>query len=126
MHDVLSIAKTRGRLFELAVTLDIDIEWPIHEDVRHLIVLEQRFERAESDHVVGQFVRECSFFGLVKLHPFLGRNCRDEQRDLGPQPLTRNLRGGCWVDPLHQSGTDAVFQIVAPGEVGGLQPRWSL
>ena len=44
-------------LFELAFTLDEDQIVPIHQDVRHGRVAQQRFERTEAEELV-QHVRD--------------------------------------------------------------------
>src|SRR5207248_11802551 len=82
IYDMLTIAELCCRLFQLAMSLDVDIERAIDQDVGDRLVLEQRFEWAEPDHIVGQLGRECRFLGFAKLNFFFRRNRADQEPDL--------------------------------------------
>ena len=102
MHDVLRIAELRACFFQLAMSFDVDIERSIDQDVGDRFILEQRFERTESNHIVGQFGGERCFLDLVEPGFFFGRNCGDEERDFCPQSLPWHVVGHDRIDALHQ------------------------
>ena len=112
------VAKPGAGPFELAAPLDIDVEGPVHQDVGDRVVLEERFERSQTDHVVGQLAGERAFLDLVELAPLLGQDFADDLRDFGPQCRSRDIAGHGRVDPRHQRGPDLLLELGAIGRNG--------
>ena len=79
---MLGITKPRSRLFELAASFDVDVEWSICQDVSDFVVIEERLERSQTDHVVAEVGGERGFLEFVELNPVLGRDLADQLGDL--------------------------------------------
>ena len=60
------------RPLQAAVAFHVHLIGPVHQDVGDIVILEQRFERPQTDHVVGQLGGERTLLGLVELDPLLG------------------------------------------------------
>src|SRR6516164_8854846 len=113
MDYMLGIPKPGIGLFQLAGAFDIDVIGSVDQDIGNPVILKQRFQRAETDHIIGQLNGEGSFLGLVKLDLFLSRYGADQECDLRSQPRAWNAPGNRRVDPRHQRRANSVFEIVA-------------
>ena len=93
------VAEPRVGPLELAAPLDVDLSRPVDQDVGDLVVVEQRLERAEADHVVDQFERELALFaarsaGAAARSPSRPAAARP-RRPGGRAPWWRRSRGRC-------------------------------
>ena len=91
---MLGIAKPRGCLLPLAMALDMDFERSGGDDAGDVIIMEERFERSQADHVVGQLAGDRALFDLVEHKPVLGHDLADQLREFGAQGRLRNAAGG--------------------------------
>ena len=89
VDEMLGITKPCGGLFELAAPFDIDVEWPVCQDVGDFVVIEERFERPKPDHIVTEIGGERHLLDLVELNPFFGRDLAYQLGDLDPQCRAR-------------------------------------
>src|SRR5262249_22348706 len=107
---MLGITKPRCRLFELAASFDVDVERSIRQDVCDFVVIEERLERSQTNHVVAEVGRERSLLKFVELNPVFGRDLTDQLGDFVPQSCAGNETGDGWVDSGHQNRTDPLLQ----------------
>ena len=71
------------------------------------IVPQQRFQRAEAHHVVGQFLRELCLVACRELHSLLAGDLMDHRFQFGPQNIGRHLGDGARVELFHDLCTQA-------------------
>ena len=74
---MLIVAKDDIGQFELAAAFDIDLLRSVDHDVADALVGEQRFERAEPEHVGDQQFDELALLGEVQLYLGLGEQFLD-------------------------------------------------
>ena len=67
VHDVLIVAERHIGQFELAAPLDIDLLCPVDHDIGDGLVFDQRFERAEPEHVGDQGLDEFALLDEIQL-----------------------------------------------------------
>ena len=101
--EMLGVAKAGAGLLELAVPLDKDRERAVDQYVGDVVVFEERFERSQPDHVVGQLGGERRFLELVELDALLGRDFADQLGSLRPA----TLRAACGRPPMGRSAPSA-------------------
>ena len=86
----------------LALALDVDLVRAVDHDVGHGLVLEQRLERPEADHVVDEQPHDRAQLGGVQLDLQVDDDLLDDLGDLVAQLLRPERRGDRDVDALHQ------------------------
>jgi hypothetical protein len=118
VDEMLGITKPRSRLFELAASFDVDVEWSICQDVSDFVVIEERLERSQTDHVVAEVGGERGFLEFVELNPVLGRDLADQLGDFAPQSRAGNETGDGRVDSGHQNRPDLLLQLPEQGRIG--------
>ena len=111
VDEMLGITKPRCCLFKLAASFDIDVERSIRQDVCDFVVIEERLERSQTDHVVAEVGSERSLLEFIELNPVFGRDLADQFGDFAPQSRAGNETGDGWVDSGHQNRTDPLFQF---------------
>ena len=78
--------------------LDVDLLGPVDHDVGDGLVLEQRLERAQPQHVVDDLVDEVVLLRPVELQAMLDQQLGDQALELAHQLLARQADGGGEVD----------------------------
>src|SRR5260370_29916685 len=114
---MLAIAKGGGGLLELSSPLDKDVERAVRQYVSDFVVVKERFERPEPDHVVAEVSGERHFLQLVELNPIFGCNFADQLRYFHPQRRARNTASHGRVDPSHQNRADSPLQLAERGQI---------
>ena len=107
---MLRVAKPGPGPLEFAAPLDVDIEGAVGEHVSDLVIIEERFEGAEPDHVVGKFDCEPALLCLVEVDPLLRRNLVDKLGHIRLQVRPRHAAGYRRIDARHQNHSDLLFQ----------------
>src|SRR5260370_18846767 len=108
---MLAIAKAGGGLLQLASPLDKNVERDIRQYVSDFIVVQERFERPEPDHVVAEVSGERHFLQLVELNPIFGCNFADQLRYFYPQRRAWNTASHGRVDSGHQNRADLLLPL---------------
>src|SRR6516162_357395 len=121
---MLGIAKPGVGPFELAVPLDINRERAVRQNVGDVVVGEKGLERSQPDHVVGQLGGERVLFDLVEFDPLIGGDLADQLGHFDPQDVPRDAAGDRRVDPRHQRGADALFQLFAASQIDRRRRRF--
>ncbi len=113
---VASRKRTSDRV-SLPLLLDEDAEGAVHHDVGDRLILQQRRERTEAEHVVDQFRRHLALLARRKADALLVGDLGDHALDLGEQGLLRQGgdRGG--VDA--RQAQRAQFRLLALLHRGG-------
>ena len=76
------------------------------------VVLEQRLERAEAQHVVDDLVDQVGLLRPVELQAVLGQQLADHAFQLTNQLLARQADGGRQVDARHEQRLDRPPRLV--------------
>ena len=87
LADVRGVAELHRRQHHLAVAFDEHAVGAVDHDVGDVVVVEQRLERAEAEHVVHQLGRERALLAAVQLHPPLVGDLGQDVLDLLDEPL---------------------------------------
>jgi hypothetical protein len=88
------VAETHGDPLVLAAPSDVNLGRAVDHDVVDRLVGQQRLQRAETGHVVGQVARHPDLFGTGQLHLPLVGDLVDEPLDLALHHLGRHGRCG--------------------------------
>ena len=91
---MLVVAEPHVGQLELAAALDIDLLRPVDHDVGDGLVLEQRLERPEPEHVGDQQFDELALLGEIQLDLGLGEQILDPAAELRLEDGARHLGGG--------------------------------
>ncbi len=71
---------------------------PVHHDIGDAVVVEQRLQRPEAQHVVDKIAGELALFAAVKLDAPLGGDIGDQTLDFRAQTVGRQRRDGRGID----------------------------
>ena len=94
VHDVVVVAKAHARQFQLAAPFDVDLPGAVDHDVRHGLVLDQRFEGPKPKHIGDQRLDELALLEKVQLDLRFGQQVLDPPGELGFEHGARHFRGG--------------------------------
>ena len=106
-----SSRKTHVGQLDLALALDVDLMRAVDHDVGHALVVEQRLERAEADHVVDEEADDRLQLGGVQLDLEVDDDLLDDLGDLLAQLLRAERRGDRDVDALHEKRHDLLLDL---------------
>ena len=125
VHHMLIVAEADIGQLELAAPLDIDLLWPVDHDVGDGVVVEQRLERPEAEHVGDQRLDQLALLDKVQLDLGFGQQLLDPAAELGLKGGARHFRRGGHVHMLQNErldlrlgGLDRDALGVAPGFAG--------
>src|SRR6516164_3589132 len=104
VHDMLVVAKPYVGQLELAAALDIDLPWSVDHDVGDRVVLDQRFERPEPEHVGDQYFDELALLDEIQLDLALGQQILDPAAKLRFEHRARHLRGRGYIHVFEDEG----------------------
>ena len=97
-------AEPHGGFLQLAAHLDEYRVRPVHHDVADRIVTQQRFQRPEADHVVGQLLCQLRLVPRRELHLVLIGDLVDNRLQFGAQDLGRHSGDGTRIELFHDLG----------------------
>ena len=80
---------------DAACALHEDAVGTVYHDVGDAVVLQQRFERAEAEHVVDKFAGELPLLAAVELDAFLRGDLGQETFDLNGEAIGGHAGYGC-------------------------------
>jgi hypothetical protein len=88
------VAETNGDPLVLATPSDVNLGRAVNHDVVDRLVGQQRLQRTEAGHVIGQIACHPGLFGTGQLHLPLVGDLVDEPLDLALHRLGRHGRRG--------------------------------
>ena len=100
------VAEPNAGQFELAAPLDIDLPRPVDHDVGDGLVVDQRLERAEPEHVGDQRLDQLALLGEIELDLGFGQQVLDPAAELRLEDGARHLGGGGDVHVLEDERLD--------------------
>ncbi len=118
IHDVLIVAERQVGQLELAAALDIDLLRTVDHDVGHGLVVHQRLDRAEPEHVRDQGLDEVALLGKVQLDLGLGEQLLDPAGELRLEGGARHLGRRGDVHMLEDERLDLRLRCLDHGAVG--------
>ena len=113
-HQMALVLESRGRLFEPAHALDIDLLVRVDQDVGHGRVLEERLERSQAQHFVEHLIDELVILDGVQRDTVLGQDRADERRELAAQFVARDLVENAQIEQREQLFVQIHFERGVP------------
>jgi hypothetical protein len=118
VHHMVVVAKHDVGQLELAAAFDIDLLCAVDHDVGHGLVLDQRFERAEPEHVGDQRVDEFALLDEIELQLALGKQVLDPAAKLCLEHRARHIGCGGDVHVFEHEWLNVGLRGVDRGAVG--------
>ena len=112
LHQVRIVVERHVGEFELPVALDVHLLVRVDENVRDARIAQQRFERAEPEHLVVDVDRQLTSLDVVRRQLILVENARDQRRDFLPDLLLRQAGQALQLDSLEHGCMNLAAQLL--------------
>jgi hypothetical protein len=122
-RDLRGVAELDLGPAHLAADLDVDLVRTVHHDVADALVTQQRLQRAEADHIVGQFGREPPLVVGGELDPLAVREIVDQGLQLDAELLHGHHGRRDGIDVGDHLAAELLQRILGLLDVG-LRRRW--
>ncbi|OEZ92257.1 hypothetical protein JAB9_46270 [Janthinobacterium sp. HH107] len=112
LHQVGVVGEADVAQLQAAMALDIHLPIGVDEDVGHAGIGQQRFERAEAEHLVLDVADQRAPFQLVDHHIVFREHVADEDFQLFADLLARQALHALQVDAVEQRLVGAVLELL--------------
>src|SRR5579883_642963 len=120
VQQVRVVLEAHRRFREFAVALDEDFVIAIDQDVADTRFLQERLQRAETEHFVENFLDDLGLFGGGHGDALVVEQALDHASDFGAEPLFGNRRDALQVEHADELAMDFALQLeIAVGAAGG-------
>ena len=112
---MLFVTKADWGEHELALFFDVGLIGAVDHDIRNIRVIEQFFERAETEQFVDQHLFQRELFAPVQRDLQFGQHFHDDRAEFFGQFFLGQRRRCFGIDPLKQAGEHLFLDLVNAG-----------